>query len=537
MAKFNFSEFFSKQKNIKSTDNGDYELNIQPQASVLGVFSRLNYKAWYAIAEFVDNSTESYYTNEVELNKNGINTVTVNVNYDFENNILTITDDAFGMELEDFSRAVLLDSKPEKQGGRNEFGMGLKTAASWFGNTWSVESTQYGSPNRYFTEVNIQELKEKKVNTVKIKKDACDEKEHGTTIVIKDVTKKIDAARTKGKIIHLLESMYRRDLNSGRVNIWFNDLPLHFDEYGCLQFRDKTWKKELDFEFDFDGEKHRVTGFVGILANGGFGKAGFALFRRGRVVVGGEEQNYKPEYIFHQAQSPISHKLFGELDLDDFPVNQAKDGFVWDDGLEIVFLEALKVHIQDYIDIAKMTNKERAKEEEFSQASSKTVEENVQSFTNALSNANQSAEVKDDAKKDNEDTSTSSDLADFEAYLQNTNSEEEKIVGAKRKYPIQINEAIKKDFIVEWSIGNKAYWINVEDSEDGKEVYIVININHPFFKPYTNNEDFKIILEKFVISFVVAEQQAKLTSDKEGYIRASTIRHKMNEFLSKVSED
>ena len=55
--------------------------------------------------------------------------------------------------------------------------------------------------------------------------------------------------------------------------------------------------------------------------------------------------------------------------------------------------------------------------------------------------------------------------------------------------------------------------------------------------PYSNNEDFKIVLEKFVISFVVAEQQAKLISDKEGYIRASTIRHKMNEFLSKVSED
>ena len=102
---------------------------------------------------------------------------------------------------------------------------------------------------------------------------------------------------------------------------------------------------------------------------------------------------------------------------------------------------------------------------------------------------------------------------------------------------IIIKEAIKKDFIVEWSIGNKSYWINVEDSEDGQEIYIVININHPFFKPYTNNEDFKIVLEKFVISFVVAEQQAKLTSDKDGYIRASTIRHKMNEFLSKVSED
>lgn len=513
------------------------ELNIQPQAGVLGVFSRLNYKPWYAIAEFVDNSTQSFYNNEKELNSNGIKTLTVRVNYDFSTNILTITDDAYGMEMEDFSRAVKVDSPPESKDGRNEFGMGLKTAASWFGNTWSVESTQFGSKNKYYTEVNIGELREKKLNSIDIIAVDCDEQEHGTVITISEITKKIDGSRTKGKIIQLLESMYRRDLNSGKVNIWFNDIPLHFNEYGCLQFRDKTWKKELDFEFEFDGEIHRVKGFVGILSNGGFGKAGFALFRRGRVVVGGEDQNYKPEYIFHQAQSPISHKLFGELDLDDFPVNQAKDGFVWDDGLEIMFLEALKSNIQEYIDIAKMTNKERAKEEEFSQASSKTVEENVQTFTNALSNANQSAESKDDAEKGDNEAGISSDIAQFQAYLQNINSEEEKIVGSKRKYPIQINEVIKKDFIVEWSIGNKAYWINVEDSEDGKEVYIIININHPFFKPYTNNEDFKIILEKFVISFVVAEQQAKLTSDKEGYIRASTIRHKMNEFLSKVSED
>lgn len=535
----NVEEFLYNQESLTATEDGNYELDIQPQASVLGVFSRLNYKAWYALAEFVDNSTESYYTNESELKQSAITAVTVRINYDFEKNILTIVDDAFGMELEDFSRAVLLDAKPKKQGGRNEFGMGLKTAASWFGNIWSVTSTQFGASNRYTTEVNIQELKEKKLNTIKIKRELCTEKEHGTKIIIKDVTKKIDAARTKGKIVQLLESMYRRDLNSGKVNIWFNDTPLHFDEYSCLQFRDKTWRKEVDFEFYFDGISHHVTGFVGILANGGFGKAGFALFRRGRVVIGGDDQNYKPEYIFHQAQSPISHKLFGELDLDDFPVNQAKDGFVWDDGLENSFLEALKENIQEYIDIAKMTNKERAKEEEFSQSSSDAVQESVQSFTSALSNANQGTNMGDNNRViDNAfPTTESNDVSQYEKFLYDTNNAAPQIVGAPRKYPIQINEVVKKDFVVEWSIGNKTYWINVEESEDSQQINIVININHPFFKPYTNNEDFKIVLEKFVISFVVAEQQAKLISDKDGYIRTSTIRHKMNEFLSKVSED
>lgn len=129
------------------------------------------------------------------------------------------------------------------------------------------------------------------------------------------------------------------------------------------------------------------------------------------------------------------------------------------------------------------------------------------------------------------------DITAYEEYLRSTNNDKEKTVGSKRKYTIKINEVLKKDFVVEWSIGNNAYWINVDESEDGHEVNIVININHPFFKPYTNDEDFKIVLEKFVISFVVAEQQAKLTSNKEGYIPASAIRNRMNEFLSIVSED
>lgn len=512
-------------------------LNIQPQAGVLGVFSRLNYKPWYAIAEFVDNSTQSFYNNEKTLADNGIKTVTVRVEYDFENNVLKITDDAFGMEMDDFARAVKVDSPPESNDGRNEFGMGLKTAASWFGNTWSVESTQFGSSNKYYTEVNIKELREKHLNTIDIISVECDPNEHGTTIIIRDVTKKIDGGRTKGKIIQLLESMYRRDLNSGKVNIWFNDIPLHFDEYQSLEFRGTTWRKNVDFEFEFDGIGHHVTGFVGILANGGFGKAGLALFRRGRVIIGGEDQNYKPEKIFGQVQSQISLRLFGEFDLDDFPVNQAKDGFAWDDGLEVVFVEELKKQIQDYINIAKISNKDRAKEEEFSDTASDKVRDSVSTFADSLSVSSEGLDLADRVDGVREEEVAES-VKKFEEYLVEANeANENKIVGKDRIYPIQINDAIKKDFVVTWAIENKSYWVNVEESEDGKSVKIIININHPFFKPHSNNEDFKIVLEKFVIAFVVAEQQAKVTSNKEGYIHASTIRRKMNEFLSKVQGD
>jgi|GEM_PF-6503576 len=33
------------------------------------------------------------------------------------------------MEIEDFKRAIILNSPPKDKSGRNEFGMGLKTAA------------------------------------------------------------------------------------------------------------------------------------------------------------------------------------------------------------------------------------------------------------------------------------------------------------------------------------------------------------------------------------------------------------------------
>ena len=147
--------------------------NIQPQAGVLGAFSRLNYKPWYAIAEFVDNSTQSFYSHEEELRKNGIDCVEIRINYDPVNNILTIVDSAFGMEIDDFLRAVKVDSPPEVNSGRNEFGMGLKTAAAWFGNVWAVEATQFGSTNRYSTVVNIDELRATYENEITIKKSSA----------------------------------------------------------------------------------------------------------------------------------------------------------------------------------------------------------------------------------------------------------------------------------------------------------------------------------------------------------------------------
>lgn len=513
------------------------ELNIQPKAGILGVFSRLNYKPWYAIGEFVDNSTASYFGHRQTMKFYHIKKLTIYVDYDSYKNTLTITDDAYGMNRSDFERAVLMDQKPDNLNGRNEFGMGLKTAASWFGNIWSVESTQLDSNIKYFAEVNIPKLREEDLNSIQIISMPADPKEHGTVIKISQITKKIDAPKTKKKIKDLLSSMYRRDINGGEVDIFFNGEKLSFEPYKVLRFRNNEWKKDVQFSFNFNEKEYHVDGFVGIMQDGSFPKAGFALFRYNRAIMGGYDENYKPNYIFDQAQSQISLKLFGEFNMEDFPVNQAKDGFVWDDGLEDEFLEHLKSEIKDYIEIASISKKDRAKEEEISLDISEETQKDVQdSFDNIILDDEAQDEEDYSAAQPTKGTTNQTDVEKYKEEQDENNKTAPESSSAPREYDIQLDPVNRKKFTVVWKIADNEKWIDY--SSETSE--ISININHPFFKPYSSDPEFKKVLESFVVSFICAEELAKISSIQEGgkenYILPSVFRKKMNTILKKICE-
>ena len=65
----------------------DISLNIQPKASILSVFSRLSYRPWYAIAEFVDNSTQSYISHaDILDNSDDFEKLIVKVKYNADDN-------------------------------------------------------------------------------------------------------------------------------------------------------------------------------------------------------------------------------------------------------------------------------------------------------------------------------------------------------------------------------------------------------------------------------------------------------------------
>ena len=525
-----------------STSNFMYDM--RPPAGIMNVFSRLNYKPHYAIAEFVDNSTQSYFLHRDELQKSAPNfKLNIVVTHDPRERTLTIEDNAFGMERDRFLDAITLDAKNgEQQNSRNEFGMGLKTAASWFGNVWSVTSTAYGSPNRYTAVVDIPHFQESGESDIEIRVEPAPLWEHGTTIRITQITKTM-GSRSIGKTRAMLASMYRRDLSSGEVCINVNDQDIAFEDYPILRFIDKEWKKDLDFSFEFLDKIYRITGFVGIMNPAGFPKSGFALFRRNRVIIGGEDQNYKPHEIFGASNSQVALKLFGELNVDDFPVNQANDGFVWHDGLEDEFLTQLKIQIQDYISIARMSIKERTREEQYSSEHSERVEDEVSRAIENLNLTNLSADEDYRAGDYDEADDSPRSLFDgcdgvvrqFVSEMNEDNQRPSDFQSAERTYTVRLNDVATRIIHVSWEIGSSTRWIHVVKNDD-ESLGVTINVNHPFFKPYSNEDEFQVVLEKFVIAFVVAEETAKLNSTSDGYIMASAIRNNMNRYLDKLSE-
>ena len=58
-------------------------INIRPTTSVYATYSRLSYQPWTAIAEFVDNSTQSFFDHESLLNqKANIGQLSIEINYE-----------------------------------------------------------------------------------------------------------------------------------------------------------------------------------------------------------------------------------------------------------------------------------------------------------------------------------------------------------------------------------------------------------------------------------------------------------------------
>src|ERR1700737_3500655 len=97
------------------------KLHLGPE--IIKSYRRLSYTLWTAIAEFVDNSTQSYFNNRAnldqEFSRSGAK-LTVLVEYDSnDGGHLKISDNAMGMSLAELEHACSIAKPPADTSGRS----------------------------------------------------------------------------------------------------------------------------------------------------------------------------------------------------------------------------------------------------------------------------------------------------------------------------------------------------------------------------------------------------------------------------------
>ena len=105
--------------------------------SVINSYRRLAYTPWHALAEFVDNSTQSYANNSEQLDiafAREQDILTISIVYERETGVIRISDNSMGMSFDELQYLALPNRCATCEYWRPipQFGMGMKTAACWF---------------------------------------------------------------------------------------------------------------------------------------------------------------------------------------------------------------------------------------------------------------------------------------------------------------------------------------------------------------------------------------------------------------------
>jgi len=164
-------------------------VNIRPSVGYLSILQAINYRAWYAIAEFVDNSLQSYLQNKANLKRQHGANFKLKIAIYVTKSKIQIIDNAAGITKKDFSRAFRAAARPENRKGLSEFGMGMKTAAVWFSKNWIVKTKPLGERELKVVKWDIKNIVKDNIEELDVKKSELPINQHYTDITLTDLNR------------------------------------------------------------------------------------------------------------------------------------------------------------------------------------------------------------------------------------------------------------------------------------------------------------------------------------------------------------
>jgi hypothetical protein len=466
---------------------------------IIRSYKRLSYSPWHALAELVDNSTQSHADHKTKLDaayeREG-DMLEVSIVYSRQDDVMRIADNAMGMSFEELDRALHVGARPENTSGRSEFGMGLKTAACWFGDVWSVRTKKLGETVEYKVTVDVEAVAEGDNELPYEETPDRDPEKHYTIIEIERLHRKLHG-RTVGRIRAFLASMYRHDIRTGALRLLWQGEPLPWEESDdrFLKAADGSRYKK-DYEFLVDDK--RVNGWVGVLDRGSREKAGFSILRRGRVIRGYPD-SWRPETLFGQflgTNDLVNQRLTGEVNLDEFEVSHTKDNIDWFGDQEQQVQDKLKEECWDYREIARQRRKGADDERGPSDLEIQTaVEELQQELT--------SSEIIDLVSIE---TIPPPEVVreGFRPLLESISTNDEP------SYSADLGTATVKGYLANDPSPNDPYVLS--DSTSGDKIVVVVNMNHPYLEKVVGSEGFLNYLRHCTYDAIAEWQAAKKVS-------------------------
>ena len=505
------------------------EIDFSPEIESLSYFAHIPYSPMTAIAEFVDNSLQSYINNEKKLHSNHTPNWKLRIGIYVTKNKIQIIDNAAGIDKEDCTRAFKAGAAPDKK-HLSEFGMGMKTAALWFSKAFIVRSKALGENVERTVKFDLDKALDDGTGKIKPDEVSAPKTQHGTTVILNRLRRE-HTGSTKKKIKEYLSSMYRHYIKKNRIEIRVDDERLEykmppilnapfFEEVGVAKNNKKIkWYKTFSFSY---GTK-RAYGFAGIFDEGnvGFAKtkfAGFNLFRFDRLIQGvGENLGYRPAEIFGNPQSHSYQRIFGEIHLNGQSVSHIKDGFIWDDNDEQEFIDKLKKTLQkgdiNIFDQAKNYRLDRRSRDIKIQTS--------EGLDGAIKLAPAALKILQDIKIPKQ---PESQMEKPKPKDKEVRRKQLKYEGFTWNFEIVLNyDKNERDWIQVWEKGNKT-----------KEITIVVAMGMGFTRQYFGTKSDEV---EGMIALIEYIALAEIVEKGRGTSKAHAIRMSLNEIIRQLPPD
>jgi hypothetical protein len=481
------------------------KVSIALQPSVYNTFRALNNTVALTLSEYVDNSVQSYLDNKqrlLQINEGYVFRVSIEV--DQKAKQIVIKDNAAGIDFKNYIRAFEPANIPLDNTKLNEFGMGMKTASVWLADQWSVRTKALGENVERYTEFDLHKVISENKEELIVGETSKDESLHYTEIILSQLSHNSPSSNQMDKVRRHLSSIYRVFLRNNEIEIIINGESLEAPKYEVLNvpfFNEVNgsnilWKKEIDFQID----KYKAKGFIAILKTIQNNANGLVLLRRGRVIVGGDDDRFFPFSIFGSSGNFRYKRLFGELELEGFSVTFNKNGFTDEENLN-AFIDALRDELRDpeFNLLSQADNyRVKTKEENFKIAErlvkthkkdteNEAITDKVKKFEDLSSNQTNN-------KIDEQIISDADSLGSVENFFE--------YEGVSYKFQVDlINEDESKDL---YSVKQKIVKIEFNDVTC---IICKINLAHPFFnrfEQFKKANDYEPIIEIFK-SYALAE--------------------------------